>query len=204
MNELINNYKRNILIHLKNIETEHFSFDRDIKDQINKDEQTYIDLITDKNDEIYNLTLNITKLQEKYDKLTNDYNKLNEDSQEFEKVSIFKNINKQLHEKNLECEFLNKQLKKYKENNLKLTIEETIEESNAETKNEIKYENVDENDDYSEEEIEFIEKRLKCPKTKKFKLFLITDDDNQDIYTINNDEPDIHIGKIIKKKPKFF
>ena len=56
-------------------------------------------------------------------------------------------------------------------------------------------------------EIEFIEKKLKCPKTQKRKLFLVTDDCEKQIYEIlDNGEPGECIGKLTGKnnKPYFF
>ena len=66
----------------------------------------------------------------------------------------------------------------------------------------------EEDEDAEEEEeieVDFIEKKLKCPKTKKMKLFYITDDINKDIYEIAEDEEiGDHVGKMVKNKPYFF
>ena len=67
----------------------------------------------------------------------------------------------------------------------------------------------EEQEEQEEEEIEFYEKKLKPPncKDRKFKTYLITDDEYKDIYEKDeNGEPSEHIGKLVGKqnKPFFF
>ena len=185
MNDIINSYKESVIQNLKKIETENDSFNKDVLTHINNEETAYIKLLTEKNDTINELNNNIEELKDKYDLLTTEYKKLEEHSQQFEKVSILKNLNTQLHEKTLECDFLTKKLNKYKSQSIQMTIEETLEEvleEEEEVVEEEEEETLEEEDEdvveekeetleeeEEEEELEFIEKKLKCPKTKKFK-----------------------------------
>ena len=67
----------------------------------------------------------------------------------------------------------------------------------------------EEEEEEEEEEVEFYEKKLKPPncKDRKFKTYLITDDEYKDIYEKHkNGQPGEHIGKLVGKqnKPFFF
>ena len=54
-----------------------------------------------------------------------------------------------------------------------------------------------------EEEVEFYELELFNPKTKKKVNYLITDDEQRDIYTLDGDEqPDEHVGRLVGKNNK--
>ena len=68
---------------------------------------------------------------------------------------------------------------------------------------------VEKNNEVVEEEISFIEKKLKPPNSKgrKLKTYLITDDEYKDIYErLEDGEPGDHVGKLTGKqnKPVFF
>ena len=54
-----------------------------------------------------------------------------------------------------------------------------------------------------EEELEFYELELFNPKTKKKVNYLITDDEQRDIYTLDSEEqPDEHVGRLVGKNNK--
>ena len=54
-----------------------------------------------------------------------------------------------------------------------------------------------------EEELEFYELEIFNPKMKKKVNYLITDDEQRDIYTIDEDEqPDEHVGRLVGKNNK--
>ena len=65
----------------------------------------------------------------------------------------------------------------------------------------------EESEEVEEIEVEFIEKRLKPKDGKGRVLFLITDDEQRDIYTrLEDGEPDEHVGRLVGKnnRPQWF
>jgi len=87
---------------------------------------------------------------------------------------------------------------------VEVEAEDEVEEDTDDNKVEVESE-----DALEVEEVEFIEKKLKPPncKSRKLKLYLITDDEYKDIYERMDDgEPGDHVGKLVGKqnKPFFF
>ena len=214
---------------------------------------------------IDNLRDYITRLNDKHLDVTkenlslkDEINKLNDRLENISNVSIIKNLNTQIYEKDQIIQQLEKKLNGIitKNNDLsskietlmkepiKLTIEEEplqqeeeevveheepVEEEEAdqveeveedqveeEEEDQVEYEHeepveeeVPEDEEVVEEEISFIEKKLKPPNSKgrKLKTYLITDDEYKDIYErLEDGEPGEHVGKLTGKqnKPVFF
>lgn len=200
------------------------------------------DLISERENEILTKNSIIKELEQKI-------NDLKTECQNYENVSIHKNLDKQLSERDNEIRILNNRLtsfeKKYDELNKKYEdvilqngcdneqVEMNINENQNESTNEIdnvgdileevkeveeveevveELEDVEEVDQESDEEVEeieveFIEKRLKPKDGKGRVLFLITDDEQKDIYTrLEDGEPDEHVGRLVGKnnRPQWF
>ena len=83
---------------------------------------------------------------------------------------------------------------------------EEVEEEVQEVEEEVEDE-VEDSEEVEEIEVEFIEKRLKPKDGKGRVLFLITDDEQRDIYTrLEDGEPDEHVGRLVGKnnRPQWF
>ena len=175
---------------------------------------------------------------------------LNEECKNYQKVSIVKNLNSQLNEKNNLIKILNNKidslnkklnvkkeeernhlkeeetnnlkeeernhlkeeernhLKEEETNHLEVEVEEVEEvEVEVEEVEEVEVEEEEEEEENEEIEIDFIEKRLKPPNGHGRKIFLITDDEDRDIYEkLDSGEPGNHVGRLVGKqnKPFFF
>ena len=84
-------------------------------------------------------------------------------------------------------------------------VEEVEENEEDESVEEV--EENEEDESVEEVEVEFIEKRLKPKNGKGRVLFLITDDDDRDIYErLPSGDPGEHVGKLVGKnnRPHFF
>ena len=129
-----------------------------------------------------------------------------EEFNNYNKVSVVKNLHNQIYEKDNIIKLLQKKINSLKEyNKIDNSIHEVEDEQLEKVEELEEVEEVEED----EEEVELYEKKLKPPNCndRKLKLFLITDDEHRDIYERDdNGEPGEHIGKLIGKhnKPFFF
>ena len=272
---------------------------KNFKSNINETYTEFIDnintIINDKENSIKKLNEEISEYKMKLKTLIKQYKLLNEECENFQKVSIVKNLNTQLFEKENMIKFLNKKIETLKKQNIKMNIndvkikttETTIEadvcdteddeknvkgnvneevginvevgeneevsinvevdknevvevgenededksevvevgENEDEDKSEVVEVGENEDEDKSEdgfehvtggdvtenseeiEEVEFYEKRLKSPVTKKMTMYYITDDTNKEIYEkLEDDEIGECIGKLVGKntRPHFY
>ena len=93
------------------------------------------------------------------------------------------------------------------ESNIELESHESELENNEDEEENNQVTDEESNDHEEDEvvEIEFYEKKLKCPKTGKRKTFLISDDENREIYELlDNDEVGDNIGKLTGKNNRPF
>ena len=169
----------------------------------------------------------LTPLQETIRTMSADITHLKEEFSNYQKVSLVKNLNTQLHEKNIEITHLNKKMSKIQkqlDNDLDETVivpltkepepeydvETEVDEEVVEEVVEEVEEVVEEVDDESaivledEESISLVEKLLKPKDGGKKRKFFITDDEDKDIYDIleNGDPSDEPIGKLVGKNNK--
>ena len=151
---------------------------------------------------------------------------LTNENENYSKVSVVKNLHNQIYEKdNLILQLENK-ISKLKNDPLEIGVKNTIKTILVEENEHILDEENEpildeenepildeENKSYEsgeevEVEVEFVEKKLKSPcPPRKLTLYLITVDDNKDIYDrLDNGEPGKHVGKLVGKqnKPFFF
>ena len=257
---------------------------KDFKVNINTTYTDFIsnihEIINEKENSITKLNAEISEYKIKLKTLTRQYNLLNEECENFQKVSIVKNLNTQLFEKENIIKFLNKKIETLKNQNIKMDINdvkstvnsstststnnnskasgkveasnnngikdvedidvdddgenEEIDDGDGDSENEEiedgdgeqaenednekadgeqdekeNGEQVGEVDENSEEieEVEFYEKKLKSPTTKKMMIYYITDDANKEIYEkLEEDEIGECIGKLVGKnnKPHFY
>jgi predicted nuclease with TOPRIM domain len=147
--------------------------------------------------------------------LEEQYRQLEDDFKNYQKVSIVKNLNTQLHEKDIELQILKKKMDTME---MKMIIDATSvqlvgSEDNSELLNkttntdEEQPANTEEEHATSDEEVDLIEKKLKPPNGTGRKAYYITDDENHDIYEkLENGEVGECIGKLVGKaqRPHFF
>ena len=184
-------------------------------------------------DEKNTLIKNNDSLKKKICELINENKNLLEECDNYNKVSVVKNLHNQIHEKDNIIKLLQKKIKSLKELEKKniimtttskehdyeeqteLDVAETEAETEAEAEAEAEEAEAEEAEEAEaaeaeeaeaeEEEIEFYEKRLKPKNSKGRVLFLITDDEHKDIYQRDdNGEPGEHIGKLVGKQNKPF
>ena len=151
--------------------------------------------------------------------MLNDISNLKDEFANYQKVSIVKNLNQQLHERNIEVGHLQKKLTKLEadvERASNVVAEEEVvaevvaeeevvaevvaeEEVVAEVvaEEEVvaevvavveeKQADVAEEEDDDEEGVSLVEKMLKGPKDKKKRMYFVTDDEDRDIYDVDED-----------------
>jgi len=161
--------------------------------------------------------------------LEEQYRQLDEDFKNYQKVSIVKNLNTQLHERENELKILKKKMETLKNNSKPVSevvevaevaaevaevaevsevADEVSEVSEVSEVLEVADEVSEVADEVSEEEeVDLIEKKLKPPNGTGRKAYYITDDDNHDIYE-KMEDGDVGecIGKLVGKalRPHFF
>jgi chromosome segregation ATPase len=146
--------------------------------------------------------------------LEKQYTKLEDDFKNYQKVSIVKNLNTQLYERENEIKFLKKKMDSMEMNtiidctNVQLVgmeplpkpISKSIEVINDKP-------SLPEPELSDEEEIDLIEKKLKPPNGTGRKTYYITDDENRDIYEkLEKGDVGECVGKLVGKsqRPHFF
>jgi hypothetical protein len=256
---------------------------KDFKVNINTTYTDFIsninNIINEKENSITKLNAEISEYKIKLKTLTRQYNLLNEECENFQKVSIVKNLNTQLFEKENIIKFLNKKIETLKNKNIKMNINDvkptvtSSTNSNSNSKGSVKVEaedvedvevedgenledvevedgedvedvedgenledvevedgenledvedgenledvegedvedvEVEDGENVEVEEVEFYEKKLKSPTTKKMAMYYITDDANKEIYEkLEDDEIGECIGKLVGKnnRPHFY
>ena len=169
----------------------------------------------------------LTPLQETIREMSSDISQLKEEFTNYQKVSLVKNLNTQLHEKNIEITHLSKKLDKMtkqieddfnaetdvdavEEVAVDADVEVVADEVEVVEAEVVEAEVVEGEPDVGadEESVSLIEKTLKPKDGSKRRKFFITDDEDKDIYDIleNGDPSDEPIGKLVGKsnKPQFF
>ena len=154
----------------------------------------------------------IDYVNSEYSRLNSEYTSLKEEFENYQKVSIVKNLNQQISERDNEIYFLKKQLENQPtdldpspeddydaetdpgEEEVAEEEEEPVEEEEVaeeeepveeeEEPAEEEEEPVEEEEEETEEEVElsFLEMKLKPPNGKRRKAYYVTDDENMEIY----------------------
>ena len=175
------------------------------------------------------VVLNLGDLESKMGGMLDDIASLKDEFTNYQKVSIVKNLNQQLFERNIELDHLKKKIEKFEDacsptaNTEEEVVEEetveeeaveeeaveeeteVVEEAEAVEEAESVEEEVVEEEEAEEEEEEdavgLVEKMLKHPSDKKKKTYFVTDDDDRDIYAVleNGDPSDEPVGKLVGK-----
>ena len=158
--------------------------------------------------------LELENLNSKYSELENKHEELQQDYDNYKKVSLVKSLHEELDKARHEIELLKKKLDR---DQITLTIEDTssekevkedktLEEHSEKEKGLVEEEEVEEEVeeeeeelDEDEEEVEFIEKKIRN------KIYYVTDDDDKEIYEkLKNGEIGDLVGKYSGKRAKFF
>ena len=172
---------------------------------------------------------NLSQVEEKIGSMLNDIANLKDEFANYQKVSIVKNLNQQLHERNIELGHLQKKVAKFEadaaestelveetteevvEETTEEAVEETTEEAVEETTEEVVEETTEEAVEETTEEVvaaeeeeegvSLVEKMLKGPKDKKKRMYFVTDDEDRDIYDVDaeGDPSDEPVGKLVGK-----
>ena len=153
---------------------------------------------------------NLGDLESKMGGMLDDIASLKDEFTNYQKVSIVKNLNQQLFERNVELDHLKKKIEKFEDAcnpsaNKEEVVEEVVEEVavEEEVEEEEVVEEVEEEAVEEEEEdaVGLVEKMLKHPSDKKKKTYFVTDDDDRDIYAVleNGDPSDEPVGKLVGK-----
>lgn len=167
--------------------------------------------ISEKDNEIRILQNRLSTMEKKYNSLNKKYEAIilqesntNIEGSEIESIEadneVSTSVEEVVGEDEEEVEDVEEEVKE---------VEEEVEEVEEEVK-EVKEEEVEEvedDEDCEVIELEFYEKRLKPKNGKGRILFLITDDEQRDIYErLEDGEPGEHIGRLVGKsnRPHFF
>ena len=190
------------------------------------------DIHTNYNTRLDSVVANLGEVEEKIENMLNDISNLKDEFANYQKVSIVKNLNQQLHERNIEVGHLQKKLTKLEADVASSNIvakeevveeevvaeeevleEEVVAEEEVAAEEEVvvaeeevavveeKQADVAEEEDDDEEGVSLVEKMLKGPKDKKKRMYFVTDDEDRDIYDVDEDgdpseEP---VGKLVGK-----
>ena len=172
---------------------------------------------------------NLGDLESKMGGMLDDIASLKDEFTNYQKVSIVKNLNQQLFERNVELDHLKKKIEKFEDAcnpsaNKEEVVEEVVEEvaveeevveaeeaeeavEEEEVEEEVEEEEVVEEveeeavEEEEEDAVGLVEKMLKHPSDKKKKTYFVTDDDDRDIYAVleNGDPSDEPVGKLVGK-----
>ena len=197
------------------------------------EDNTLIDFIKThligKNTEIIRLNDIISNKELELKRLNSKFKNIKEEYENYQKVSIVKNLNNQLFEKDNTIKYLEKHLSMFKtkikdletkiktppnhvESGGEIDVESGGEGGEIEVESggddgEIEVESGGEDGEDGEIEVEFIEKLLKSPNGNGKKIYYISDDINKEIYIkLEDGEIGDCIGKLVGKtnKPCFY
>ena len=194
------------------------------------------DIHTNYNTRLDSVVTNLGEVEEKIENMLNDISNLKDEFANYQKVSIVKNLNQQLHERNIEVGHLQKKVAKLEADVAASNVvaeeevveeevvaeEEVVEKEVVAEEEEVvaeeevveeevvaeevavveeKQTDVVEEEDDDEEGVSLVEKMLKGPKDKKKRMYFVTDDEDRDIYDVDEDgdpseEP---VGKLVGK-----
>ena len=169
----------------------------------------------------------IDYVNSEYSRLNTEYTSLKEEFENYQKVSIVKNLNQQISERDNEIYFLKKQLENQptdldpspedpydaetdpgEEAVEEHAVEEEEVEENAVEEEEAVEEEAEETETEEEVELSFLEMKLKPPNGKRRKAYYVTDDENMEIYEklAGGEIGDEPIGQLVgkDKTPHFY
>jgi len=189
-----------------------------LSDRVDSTHTTY-------NNRLESVVVNLDEVEGKIGSMLNDIANLKDEFANYQKVSIVKNLNQQLHERNIEVGHLQKKVAKFeadasssaKEEEIAeeevVAVEEEVvaaeeevvaaEEEVVSAEEEVAAEEEEVVADTVEEEegVSLAEKMLKGPKDKKKRMYFVTDDEDRDIYDVDaeGDPSDEPVGKLVGK-----
>ena len=174
------------------------------------------DIHSNYNTRLDSVVTNLGEVEEKINSMLNDISNLKDEFANYQKVSIVKNLNQQLHERNIELGHLQKKVTKL-ESEASVAVEEepvVVEEEETVVEEEEETVVVEEEEtvvveeeepaaavEEEEEGVSLVEKMLKGPKDKKKRMYFVTDDEDRDIYDVDaeGDPSDEPVGKLVGK-----
>ena len=187
------------------------------------------DIHSNYNTRLDSVVANLSEVEDKIGSMLNDISNLKDEFANYQKVSIVKNLNQQLHERNIELGHLQKKVAKLEADAAEpvaveeeevveeevvteevvteeVVTEEVVEEEVVEeevVEEEVVTEEATEEagEEDEEEGVSLVEKMLKGPKDKKKRMYFVTDDEDRDIYDVDEDgDPsDEPVGKLVGK-----
>ena len=188
-----------------------------LSDRVDSTHTTY-------NNRLESVVVNLDEVEGKIGSMLNDIANLKDEFANYQKVSIVKNLNQQLHERNIEVGHLQKKVAKLESVASSAVGEvaaDTVEEEEevaadtVEEEEEVAADTVEEEEEVAaaadtveeeeegndEEGVSIIEKMLKGPNDKKKRMYFVTDDEDRDIYDVDSDgDPsDDPVGKLVGK-----
>ena len=177
-----------------------------LSDRVDSTHTTY-------NNRLESVVVNLDEVEGKIGSMLNDIANLKDEFANYQKVSIVKNLNQQLHERNIEVGHLQKKVAKLESVASSAVGEvaaDTVEEEEEVAADTVEEEEevaaaadtVEEEEEGNDEEgVSIIEKMLKGPNDKKKRMYFVTDDEDRDIYDVDSegDPSDDPVGKLVGK-----
>ena len=163
-----------------------------LSDRVDSTHTTY-------NNRLESVVVNLDEVEGKIGSMLNDIANLKDEFANYQKVSIVKNLNQQLHERNIEVGHLQKKVAKLESVASSSAKEEEIAEEEVVAADTVEEEVVAAEEE--EEGVSLAEKMLKGPKDKKKRMYFVTDDEDRDIYDVDaeGDPSDEPVGKLVGK-----